>query len=270
VKATFSPFCTSLHVWQGTASIFYSSHVTPLHSHNTLQLIFDIRHNFLFRTAENNWQSFRNLVIAENVVHQLNTNDSVQLIIYLDPTTLLAQKITGKYLCEADFCDPGVDLSTLEEMLFQQTLVNTNPESIELLVGLIVNRLTDVDDTITGDERIAKVLRLVKQTDCSLLSIEYLANKLFISPSRLRSQFKEQTGMPLHKYIIRQRLLTAITAMVNDCTVQQAAFLAGFTDTSHFNKLMIKMFGINPSGFIRESQTEFSIKGDNSFVLATR
>jgi AraC-like DNA-binding protein len=270
LKAAFSPFCTSLHVWQGTASVFFSSHITPLHSHNTLQLVFDIHHNFLFRTAETDWESFRTLVIKEKIVHQLNTNDSVQLIVYLDPSTILAKKIAEKYLIDKEFCDPNIEFSTLEEALFQQGLVNANPESIELLISLILNKLADLPDTFTADERISRTLQLIKQADCSLLSIEYLADKVFISPSRLRSQFKKQTGMSLHKYIIRQRLLTAITAIVNESTVQEAAFRAGFNDSSHFNKLMMKIFGINPSGFIRENQLGFSIKGDDSLVLATR
>jgi len=171
---------------------------------------------------------------------------------------------------EAAFCNPGVELSPIEEVLFQRNLIDPKPGSIELLVELLLNKLTNVRDTGTADERIASVLHQIKQTDCRLLSIDYLADKACISPSRLRTQFKQQVGIPIHQYIIRQRIFSAITAIVNGSCIQEAAFLAGFNDSSHFNKLMIKVCGINPSDFIRDNQNGFTVEGDGSFALETR
>ena len=270
MKTDFSPFCSSLYFSKGTASVFYSSDITPLHSHNTLQLVFDINGSFLFRTADTSWQAYKSLIIRGNVTHQLNTNGSLQLIVYLDASRELAEHISAKYLEEAEFCDPGVELSPFEELLFQRNVVDPKPGSIELLVELLLNKLTTVRDTGLTDERITNVLHLIKQTDCRLLSIDYLADKACISPSRIRTQFKQQVGIPIYQYIIRQRIFSAITAIVNGSSIQEPAYEAGFNDSSHFNKLMIKVCGINPSDFIRENQNGFTIRGDRSFALETR
>ena len=270
MKTDFSPFCSTLYFSKGTAAVFYSSDITPLHSHNTLQLVFDINGSFLFRTADTNWKKYRSLIIREDVTHQLNTNGGLQLIIYLDASGSLAKQISHQYLREAAFCDPGVELSPFEEVLFQRNIVDPKPGSIDLLVELLLSKLTNVRDTGMTDERIASVLRQIKQTDCRLLSIDYLADRACISPSRLRTQFKQQVGIPIHQYIIRQRIFSAITAIINGSTIQQAAFEAGFNDSSHFNKLMIKVCGINPSDFVKENQNGFTIQGDQSFALETR
>jgi len=270
MKTDFSPFCSTLYFSKGTASVFYSADITPLHSHNTLQLVFDINGGFLFRTADTGWREYKSLIIRENVTHQLNTNGSLQLIVYLAASGKLAEQISRQYLPEAAFCDPGVELSPFEEVLFQRNLVDPKPGSIDLLVELLLNKLTNVRDTGMTDERIASVLRQIKQTDCRLLSIGYLADKACISASRLRTLFKQQVGIPIHQYIIRQRIFSAITAIINGSTIQEAAFDTGFNDSSHFNKLMIKVCGINPSDFVRENQNGFNIRGDRSFALETR
>ena len=41
---------------------------------------------------------------------------------------------------------------------------------------------------------------------------------------------------------------------MNGHAIQQAALEAGFTDNSHLHKLMVKMFGISPSQFIKSNQ----------------
>jgi AraC-like DNA-binding protein len=41
--------------------------------------------------------------------------------------------------------------------------------------------------------------------------------------------------------------------MVGD-SVNEAAIEAGFTDSSHLHKMMVKMFGESPSGFLRKNK----------------
>ncbi len=195
MKIDFKPFSSALYFWNGTATAFYSSHVTPLHYHNTLQLVFDLKGMFLFRTGDTPWLPYKSIIIKEKVVHQLNTNQSLQLIIYIDATTKLAEKIKSKYLAENDFCDPGIEFSPLEEVLFHQNLIKPKTGSLQLLIELVLNKITALTDAVSTDERISKVLDLIKQTAADQLSIDYLASKVFISPFRLRMLFKHPVGI---------------------------------------------------------------------------
>ncbi len=45
----------------------------------------------------------------------------------------------------------------------------------------------------------------------------------------------------------------AITGILNGCTVKDAAISCGFSDSSHFHKMLLQMFGITPSQFIKEN-----------------
>jgi AraC-like DNA-binding protein len=270
MKPAFNPFCTALYSSNETASIFYSSHITPLHYHNAVQLVVDLKNKFLFRIGGSEWKQYKSLVIKENVAHQLNTNDSLQLIIYIDAVSATAKKISDKYLKDRDVFDPEITFSPVEEILFHQNLVKPNKRSLQLLIELILNRLTDLTPEIAADERITKVLELIKRTDVADLSIQYLAAKVFISPSRLRMQFKQKVGISLHNCIIRYKLLSAITEIINGSSIKDASYKTGFNDSSHFNKLMLKTFGINPSSFLRENKNFSIIREDKSFKLETR
>src|SRR5579872_1780783 len=97
-----SPYTSTFYMWNGVAAFFYSSHLTSFHSHNTMQLVLDTQKDFRFKTKGNSWATTKSLIIKENVLHQLDTNGSVQLIIYLDAETRIAQSIKSKYLSASE------------------------------------------------------------------------------------------------------------------------------------------------------------------------
>src|SRR6201999_18537 len=175
MKIMFDPFCTPLNFAEKTATFFYSSHLTPLHSHNTLQMIFDLKGTFMFRTEHTNWGNYAGVIIKEDVVHQLNTNNGMQLIIYVDPLSIAAQKLKHKYLTDKDFCDIPIVFTPLEEALIYKNLVTIDKKSIELLMQLIFSRIID-NNSNKLNERITHILRIIKQTPLADLSIQYLAS----------------------------------------------------------------------------------------------
>jgi len=268
MKIVFDPFCTALSFSGETASFFYSSHITPLHSHNTLQLILDLKGTFMFRTEHISWRRYSGVIIKENIIHQLNTNQSLQLIIYIDAASVFAQKLKDNYIRDSDFCDISMVFSPLEEALIYKNLVKPEQKSLQVLTKLIFVRINDNAQAV-NNKRMTEVLSLIKQTLPADLSIDRLASKVFISPSRLRMQFKQLLGVSLHQYIIRHKILSAITSIINGISVQDAAYKSGFTDSSHLNKVMLKTFAINPSMFLRENQTFSVIPDNNSFELKT-
>jgi AraC-like DNA-binding protein len=65
--------------------------------------------------------------------------------------------------------------------------------------------------------------------------------------------------------------MIAITKILNGATISGAAYLCGFSDISHFNKMLLPMFGMSPSQFIKKnSNKRVFICHTNTFVLETR
>jgi AraC-like DNA-binding protein len=248
-----SPYKATLYIWNGVSAFFFYSNLTPFHSHNTLQLVFDIRAKFKCRTPGAEWRLYKSVIIRENAVHQIDTNGSVQLLLYLDAANDIATAIRAKYLQQNDIGSPGLDiLDIVKPGELEQCLIEPNPELLEKIVFQLVNNLAGGQPPVSRDERIVSVCRLLAAGPAEM-TIRRLADTVFLSESRLRSLFKKNTGVSLHRYIICNRIMVAITSIMNGATIAEAAMSCGFSDTSHFHKMLLQMFGVSPSQFIKEN-----------------
>jgi AraC-like DNA-binding protein len=133
-------------------------------------------------------------------------------------------------------------------------------ELLELLIHRLLNRLVDNQKKDICDERIKNVIKFLATHSSEKMTINCMAQKVFLSESRLRFLFKKVTGAPLHRYIIWNKIMLAISKIMNGSTVQGGAIDCGFTDSSHFHKLLLRMFGVSPYQFIKHnSKKSFQI-----------
>jgi AraC-like DNA-binding protein len=97
------------------------------------------------------------------------------------------------------------------------------------------------------DERIAMVIELMISSPMKSISVEAAAALLSISPSRLRHLFKEQVGIPIHKYEVMLRLeRVRLLLRTTDCSVKETARMLGFMDMSNFSHMFKKAYGVTP------------------------
>jgi len=258
-----SPYTSTFYMWNDASAFLYASCVTPLHCHNTMQLILDIQNSFRFRLKNERWKTYKSLIIKENVVHQLDTNNSVQLIIYLGAETNIAKKIKLRCMNGNDTYSPGINIFHLVNANeLQQALLNPNPLMLKILINKILNSLSGETGAPKTDERISIIEQVLSTTDPAEVTVKLLAQKVFLSESRLRALFKEVTGIPLYHYFLWNKVRFAINQIMAGASVKDAAIEAGFTDNSHLNKVMMQMFGISPSQFIKDNKTRNTVTCD--------
>ena len=271
MKKQASPYAPVFYAWNGVSAFFYYNNLTPFHCHNTLQLVLDLQDEFKCRLQNTPWQSYKAVAIKEAAVHQLDTNGSVQLILYLDPANIYAQAIKKKYLQNQEIA--SIDLIISDIVIpgkMEKILAGPNSQLMKEIVYELLNHITGNRERSLADERIESVLKLLKQQKAADITIEILAQHVFLSPSRLRALFKSVTGFSLHKYLVWNRMMIAMTKLLNGETISEAAFAGGFSDSSHFHRMLVQMFGITPSQFIKESSRKnIFIDRDDSFVLET-
>ena len=78
------------------------------------------------------------------------------------------------------------------------------------------------------------------------LSLNMLAEQLFVSKYYLCRIFKKYTGMTIGRYITRKRLMLAKDLYQNGHSLSEAAALSGFADYSAFYKACVKETGQPP------------------------
>ena|ERR1700761_7893411 len=156
MKLARSPYRTDFYMWHGLSAFFFSSYVTDVHSHNTLQIFVDLHDAFKCRIGNGKWESYKSLVIRENVMHQLDTNGSTQLLIYLDKETSAAKELKKRYLDEQDIFRPDMNiLKDIEPDALQQTLLAHDAEKMLNIVNRVLELLCG-SQIFKSDERISK------------------------------------------------------------------------------------------------------------------
>lgn len=78
------------------------------------------------------------------------------------------------------------------------------------------------------------------------MSVDMLAERVFLSRYHFMRQFKAQTGSTVHAYIRQKRLLYAARLIREGVSASQAAADSGFADYSAFHRAFKECFGISP------------------------
>lgn len=103
--------------------------------------------------------------------------------------------------------------------------------------------------TPVGDGRLAAIIAgLARNPGAVAPSVQVLARRAGLSPSRFRILFRTATGLPLHRWQNRQRLAHARALLLaGNHTVGAAASAVGYEDQHHFSRLFRQHFGMPPS-----------------------
>jgi AraC-like DNA-binding protein len=265
MKVDQRPFRTSFYLWNGVAALFFSACVTEPHSHNTLQLFIDLQDGFKCKLGGGSWETHRLLLLRENVIHQLDTNGSVQLLIYLDADSTLAKQLKITYLAGKDAASPDLELlAMLHPVDLQRALLETDSLLMWGLISRIFSLLIGALPASGTDPRIEKIRALIAAGDPAVLSIYQLAEVVCLSESHLRALFKHNAGVSIYKYLLWAKLRCGINGLMAGKTVGEAALAAGFSDSSHFHKMLVQMFGLGPGAFLKNNRVMQMVSCDET------
>jgi AraC family transcriptional regulator len=101
--------------------------------------------------------------------------------------------------------------------------------------------------------RLLAVLDYINENLAENFGLVELASLAGVSPSHFKALFKQSTGVPVHQYVIRQRVDRAVHLIVGGgarlCDVAQQA---GFAHQSHMARCMRRVVGMTPADVLRE------------------
>ena len=199
------------------------------------------------------------------MIHQLDTNKSVQLIIYLDSESPVSKAIKSVFPLGNDIYEPDLNIyHIVNSDELEKALVHPEPTRMRNLVNKVISGLCLKIGLESLDKRISMVKQLIPNLDPREISIKMLAEKAYLSESRLRSLFKKVTGTTIHHYILCNKIRFATNQIMAGNSVSDAAFEGGFTDSSHLHKMMVKIFGITPSDFLQNNKKKHYLICDSN------
>lgn len=99
------------------------------------------------------------------------------------------------------------------------------------------------------DSKIQTIISYINEHLADNLTVDVLANIVFISKFYLMRKFKADTGYGIHQYIRSKRLLLARDLLKTDRTITQICHETGFADYSTFSRAFKEMFHCSPRNY---------------------
>lgn len=112
---------------------------------------------------------------------------------------------------------------------------------------IVVGELLGVRSRLEADARIVEAIRCMRDTPARAHRLADLGKRAGLSPSRFLHLFKAETGVPLRRYRIWNRIGAASRAIAQGQSLTEAAHGAGFASSAHFSSAFRDMFGMAPS-----------------------
>ncbi|MEZ5041894.1 MAG: AraC family transcriptional regulator [Saprospiraceae bacterium] len=262
-------YSSALYVWNGLSVFWGTSFNTSPHSHDTLQLAFDIDRKFRLKDQNTPWQEHSAAIIRAGHVHQLDSNGSIQLFLYLDRDSTYAKQLTEKYLSDSNISNlEGSDIRTLSNDFFKRLLVITNCDELFHGCYTILKHLIELGKPAKRDERVDKAIAFIIRSQNKPFKVKDVADHVYLSESRLRHLFKEQVGQPIQNFILWMRVVDSLNLVLKGKRLDQTAYASGFWDPSHMNRSYKELLGVAP-GAIKKYEDDIRIIACDSKSLYT-
>ncbi len=132
-----------------------------------------------------------------------------------------------------------------------------SPTTIEEADTVSTNILTSLIDEVgrrySKHRAIRRIQKHITENLLGDLRLQELAMISGLSSSYISHLFPNEVGVPIRPYILWQRIKVVGRQLQRGESLTVAAHAAGFTDSSHMNRVFKRMFGLAPSevsGFV--------------------
>ena len=213
------------------------------HSHHAIQITASIAGDLMLSGGGRTLHAPA-IAVAADALHRFEAH-GLLVFTFVEPESEM-----GRALTQSLFTDhPLVALDPAAVDQAAEPLAATFDDGLGndalLHVGrAIVERLAPGTQARLPDPRVQKIIDYAAAHLDEPLSLESASRGIYLSPSRLRHLFVEQTGLAFKTYVLWLRLVRAVQAYSEGCNLTEAAHAAGFSDSAHFSRIFRRTFGL--------------------------
>ncbi|WP_104382820.1 AraC family transcriptional regulator [Sphingobacterium sp. HMA12] len=252
-----SPFARIHYVCEGEAQIMLQNEVikmlpghlylTPAHVHHSYECIGKFSLYYI--------HIYENPNIMSSIFDQ-----------YIFPKVIKANQLLQELIIRLHQINPGSALSIYDPQRYENStelmksiaLQVTSPFAREAeshaIIQLLMSRfLAAASDKIPQvEKRLTRVLNYIDEHIHQSISIDQLADLIFLSKDHLIRLFKKHMNDTPLSYMNRKKIEKAqLMMLVDDSSIQELSFRLGFENISYFNRLFKKVTGETPTSYKR-------------------
>jgi len=224
--------------------------VIPMHAHYAIQLGVGSTPGIRFRSSEREgWTAYGGAIIPSRQPHSMDASTVASTaVIFVEPETREGRALTERYLGNGIAAFPEDVLVSVVPVLFETWNQQRTARAVVDAARRLIQALTGgVEPAVVSDERILRAISYIKSHLDTSLTLDQVSAEAYLSPSRFRHLFVEETGMALRPYILWRRFLRVWDLLSAGESLSTAAHRAGFADAAHLTRTSRRMFGVPPS-----------------------
>jgi len=103
-----------------------------------------------------------------------------------------------------------------------------------------------LDGSLLPSDRVWELLAFIDAGFPEGVSLSHLADKFYLSESRLSHLFADEVGIPLRTYLLWRRYRLAFSRLSDQSTLTRLACDSGFADAAHLTRTFVGYFGFSP------------------------
>ncbi|WP_280737032.1 MULTISPECIES: helix-turn-helix domain-containing protein [unclassified Enterococcus] len=128
-----------------------------------------------------------------------------------------------------------------------------NKNSARRLEVRHITEINDLKENFTEKEEIIKATKYIKENLSRGISLEEVANEVYLSQYYFSKLFKKELGMNFVTYLNYQRVIYAKELLVHSqMTVEEISKRAGFSQTSYFCKIFKGIVAVSPASYRKQ------------------
>jgi AraC family transcriptional regulator len=239
-----------IYVWQGGSLwIGWSNGMTETHAHHAIQISLALQGTFRLKTPEDqDWHPYTAAIIPSHQAHAFSATEGIVATTFVEPEAYEGRILLERFGGSGVAVLPGVLAAEAAAVLATAYAAGLHEDRLTGAAREAVRILTaGARPRVVVDPRILNAIALVRARIAGPVVQEEIADAVFLSPSRFRHLFVEETGMAFRPYVLWLRLHRALECYTTGASLTNAAHAAGFADLAHLSRTFRRMFGIAPA-----------------------
>ena len=235
-------------LWPTELLMFSDFLVATPHAHSALQLSIGLDQAPRVQ-LDGVWHHARGVLVDTDVAHAFNCDGRLTAIGWIEGESRLGHQLRERVLDGRRYAILDEDLcARLGDKVRLVLDANADcPAAYARWRRTLGELAIDIAPEPRLDNRIAAILEHLRKTPSPPPSIDDLTRIAYLSESRLQHVFREQVGVPIRRYLLWHRYLTALSLLADGSSVSDAAHAAGFADSAHLTRTANRMNGYSPT-----------------------
>ncbi len=234
--------------------------IVDVHYHSCYQIVVSTKYTYDSVIEEKHYKNLRGFIIDKYTKHSCTAPVGTFLVYYVESKSFLGKQLK-RILDKEIFIDIETILTKERMEQLKNDFSKDNLSTAEIKI-LSDNLLYDIFShsvyfipSEKMDERVSKARNFINENIAESLTLEKVANHIYLSPERTRHLFLEQVEVPFSQYVLWKRIKAVLRAVIQgNQSFFDASLQYGFTDQAHFNRFFKRMFGISATMILKNSR----------------